>query len=88
MFSQSKMYDLRRVACGKKIEDEPIPTYEQDGRSFKLLLNFHIYYGYEPYGTDDSIIEAAWDSINKCFFEKRTGLQVRDDDICMWWKED
>lgn len=71
-----------------KIEDEPIPTYGKNGRLFELLLNFHIYYGYELYGTDDPLIEATWDSINECFFEKRTGLQVRDDDISMWWKED
>ena len=71
-----------------KIEDEPIPTYGKNGVLFKLFLSFHIYYGYEPYVTDDPLIEAVWDSLNECFFEKRTGLQVRNDDISMWWKED
>lgn len=71
-----------------KIEDEPVPTYGQDGKLFKLFLGFHTYYGYEPYGTDEPLIEAAWDSLNECFFEKCTGLPVRDDDISMWWKED
>lgn len=71
-----------------KIEDEPVPTYGQDGKLFKLFLSFHTYYGYEPYGTDEPLIEAAWDSLNEYFFEKCTGLPVRDDDISMWWKED
>lgn len=70
-----------------KVDNKPIPTYGQHNRKFRLLLEFHEYYGYEPYCGDDICVIATWDSINECFFEKGTGLRIRDEDISMWWKE-
>ena len=71
-----------------KTEDEPIPAYRQNNKTFRLLLQFHEYYGYEPYGNDNICVMAIWDSTNECFFEKETRLRIRNEDIYMWWKNE
>ena len=79
---------VQKMSEWVKVEDKPIPVYGKNGMEFMLALSFHEYYGYERYDTDDPVILAIWDSTNECFFEKRTGLKVRDEDILEWYNED
>ena len=65
--------------------DEPIPTYGMDGRQFVLGLHFQSNYGHQT-KKNDEVIFAIWDSVNECFFEKDTGIEVNDRDIVKWWK--
>lgn len=66
--------------------DEPIPTYGMNGESFMLSLHYQSYYGHIT-KTSNEVVIATWDSINECFYEKDTGIEIDKRDIAMWWKE-
>lgn len=64
-----------------------IPTHGMNGKTFKLKLKFHDWYGHNIDNIGDTV-EAVWDSTCEWFYEKETMKLIADDDIIAWWKED
>ena len=56
-----------------------IPTYGANGKTFKLKLRFHDWYGYN-HSNFDEVVEAM-------FLEKKTTKVIESDDIIAWWDE-
>lgn len=67
--------------------NQQIPTYGMNGKSFKLYLKYQKYYGHSLKNANEVVI-GIWDSVNECFFEKNTGVEIDDRDIAMWWQEE
>lgn len=63
-----------------------IPTYGANGKTFKLKLRFHNWYGYN-HSNFDEVVEAMWDSICEVFWEKKTTKAIESNDIIAWWDE-
>lgn len=68
------------------ILDEPIPTYGKDGKTFLLSLFYKQYYGHNA-PKQHEVVTAAWDSVNECFYEVKTGLEIDASEIAEWWKD-
>jgi hypothetical protein len=68
------------------ILDEPIPTYGKNGKTFLLSLFYKQYYGHNTLKHRE-VVTAAWDSVNECFYEVKTGLEIDASDIAEWWKD-
>lgn len=67
----------------RNINEEPIQTYGMDGKIFILYLQYHDNYGY-THEKKYEIIEAKWSSLNECFFEIKTKLPIKNEDIVKW----
>lgn len=68
--------------------DEAIQTYGKHGERFLLCLCYKKYYGHTTATAAKSeVVTAIWDSINECFYETKTGLEIDNRDIVQWWKE-
>ena len=66
--------------------DEQIPTYGKNGEKFLLCLYYKKYYGHNV--TDGyETVTAVWDSVNECFYETKTGMEIDSRDIAEWWKD-
>lgn len=65
--------------------DEPIPTYGNNGKKFLLHLHYRKYYGHRS--SDDEFVVGVWDSLNECFYEEKTMLEIANEDISAWWKD-
>lgn len=63
-----------------------IPTHGANGKTFKLKLKFHDWYGYN-HPKSEEVIEAIWDSNCEIFWEKETMKAIEDTDIMAWWEE-
>ena len=69
------------------ILDEDIPTYGKHGHIFILYLRHKLYYGHELSGYEFETVTAIWDSVNECFYEKETKLEIDASEILEWWKD-
>lgn len=69
------------------ILDEPIPTYGKHGQTFLLGLRHKLYYGHQLSDCEFNTVVAMWDSIDECFYEVDTKLEVDSREICEWWKD-
>ena len=69
------------------ILDEGIPTYGKHGQTFLLYLRHKLYYGHELSGYEFETVTAIWNSVNECFYEKETKLEIDASEILEWWKD-
>ena len=67
--------------------DEPIPTYGKHGQKFLLCLSYKKHYGHNVTEDKYETVTAVWDSINECFYETETMLEIDSREIVEWWKD-
>ena len=66
--------------------DESIPTYGKDGKKFLLNLYCKKYYGHDV-AENYEVVTGIWDSLNECFYEEKTHMEIDNRDIVEWWKD-